>query len=449
MLTLAIAHGACSVDAHTTRDDPRDGLTSEVAPAPDAGVPHDLVQGTDAPSDGDLAGVGDLPESPDAETDPDTDAEDALDSAPPDADPVFGPMQLVAATAGNSKTPVIASTGGALHVVWHDFTPRADGGAVPTLRHASRASPEAAWSEPALVLSEAGRNLFPTLAITTNHLDGHALHVAWQREVDGVTTLMHASMPDADHPGSAAFTAASPVVRGTSPRLVVVGSRLHVVGFDGAALAHASAPAGTADASGFVPSAPWPLSDAFVNTLDLAAVPEAPNTASFLVGFATSPGETSYDVRRVRWSPGSGWGTRETVFTSSGRSSDDLDAVAGPAGPAWVWTEQDADTPEDIPVVALDPSHPRAEPIRVTREAGFAMSPTAARLPDGRLVVAWVTPRDTIAVSFGPDFKADLDLGGKKATFPDVTVAPDGAVHVVFSARDEAGIQQIWHAEAR
>jgi hypothetical protein len=410
----------------------------EAPPRPTAGLvdvtPADATEASDAPLE-------------DAGTDSPVDA--APDLAPPSSPgsaPVFGPLTVVVATPGNSRTPVVATAGDAVHALWHDFTPRPDGGEVPALRHAWRPPGGTNWHDAGVVLSEAGRNLFPAVTVSLEPGGAPTLHIAWQRELDGASTLMHAALPSADAPDLERLGPPRPIVSGRLPRLVAAGSALHLVGFDGEALAHAFA----SDASrhAFAPSPPWPLDDAFVNTLDLAAVAEGPTSPALLAAFATSPGETSYDVRRARWTPEAGWGPRETLHASPMRSSDDLDAAPGPGGAAWVWTEQDLETPEDIPVVALHPSLGRV-PVRVTREAGFAMSPTAARLPDGRLAVAWVTPRDTVAVSFGPEFRADLDLGGVKASFPHLSVAADGALHLVVSARDAAGVQQIWHAEAR
>ena len=67
---------------------------------------------------------------------------------------------------------------------------------------------------------------------------------------------------------------------------------------------------------------------------------------------------------------------------------------------------------------------------------------------DDRPVVAWITPEETIAVDRSP-YGERQDLGGISASAPSIASDREGYSHLVFSARDESGVQQIWYSTDR
>jgi hypothetical protein len=335
----------------------------------------------------------------------------------------FGAPERVASTPGNSKSPVIASLDGVLHVVWHDFSANP-----ANLYHAMRRGDSPWVVEPLPLVPE--KSIFPELLAHGDHL-----HLAWQRELADGPVLMHAFF-------DGRWSEPATVMRGRLPRLALTpdgaggAGVVHLAGFDGEDVVHA------AGDRTLTPGPRLAIPQAFINTVDLGLIGTADGA---IVGVSTSPGDTSYDLRRWSLTP-SGWGPMETVYASLGLSSDDLDIVPSPTGPIWVWTEQDADIPENIPVVMMRPGATR--PTRVTREPGYGLLPAAVLPPDGALMVAWVTPRDTLAISREP-FEKDIELGGVDAVYPRLGVDAEGRTHVVFSGRDGAGVQQIWHITQR
>jgi len=332
----------------------------------------------------------------------------------------FSPPETVVITPGNAKSPVIATLeNGETHIVWHDFSTDP-----PGLNHASGSSGDWQWT--ALTLSPE-KSIFADLVT-----DGESLHLLWQSDLPD-TTIMYAAW---DGIGWSTASQVGPGERVAGA--IDENGMLHAVYYTDGRPAHSVLDNGTWRAGSAIS-----IDHTYINTFGMALVP-APDGLDLAV--ATSPGETRYDVRLFSWTESLEWTPMRTIYTSLGLSSDEPAGAMGVERPHWVWTEQSADDPFTIGIV--EQTEIDSEPRWVTTESGFSQSPSITIPADGKPIVAWMTPEDTIAISRMP-YDLRHHFTSENAAWPELTTDRDGYSHLVYYARDSDGIQQVYYSTNR
>ena len=333
----------------------------------------------------------------------------------------FAALGLVAETEGNSKTPAIASMpDGTLHIVWHDFT--AD---PANLYHAIQN--DGVWTyDPLPLVPE--KSIFPRLLV-----QGEVLHLFWQADRES-TVVLHSTWSGESW--------SSPVEVGAGERVdpaVGPDGVLHAVFFRDGLPAHSML---SGDA--WTPGDPITIDHTYVNSLRLSTV-STPSGVDFAL--ATSPGGTGYDIRLFSWSESTGWTSMRTLQQSIGYSSDDVGGAIDSDGRShWVWTEQSRDDEWTISIAEATETDVSFR--WVNDEPGFSISPTIAIPPDDAAMVAWMTPRNTIALSRFP-YDVEIEIGGQSAAGPQLSVDGEGFTHLTCYSRQEDGTQQIWYTSNR
>jgi|GEM_PF-6354368 hypothetical protein len=351
---------------------------------------------------------------------------DAADAFPiDDADAttglVFSEPVLVANTPGNAKLPAIAALNdGFVQIVWHDFS-RDPAGLYQAEGKAGQ------WEVRKLTLDGGKKSTSAKLLVENDKV--HMLWEVWESE----PTLYHAIYQE----------------DWSEPQKVAVGKTVSST-FDAQGNIHALFFSQKFPTHAIYDGKSWsmgdviPLDHTYINTFRLAVV-NAP--AGIEVALSTSPGGTGYQMRRWKWAPMTGWGDMQTLVESLHLSSDDPHGASDSKGLAhWVWTEQSPLDPNLIGIATM--KNTDASYHWVSAEVGFAMGPVMTIPPDDLPVVAWITPRETIAVDRHP-YGTPQELTSHDATIPSITSDADGYSHLVFSARDDQGIQQIWYSSNR
>ncbi len=137
----------------------------------------------------------------------------------------------------------------------------------------------------------------------------------------------------------------------------------------------------------------------------------------------------------------------QTLVESLHLSSDDPHGASDSKGIAhWVWTEQSPLDPNILGVVTMTNTDPSYH--WVSAEVGFAMGPYMTIPADDIPHVAWITPRETIAVERHP-YGTAQELNSTGVSGPSLTTDADGYSHLVYSGRDEKGVQQVWYSSNR
>lgn len=332
----------------------------------------------------------------------------------------FSPPEAIVVTAGNSKSPVITTLdSGETHIVWHDFSSDPAG-----LNHALGTSGDWEWTQLTLVPE---KSIFADLVT-----DGQSLHMLWQSDLPE-TTIMYASWD------GVGWSAASQVALGERVAGAIdEDGMLHAVYYSDGRPAHSV----LEDGEWRVGSA-ISIDHTYINTFGMALV-TAPDGLDLAV--ATSPGETRYDVRLFSWTDSLEWTPMRTIYTSLGLSSDEPAGAMGLERPHWVWTEQSADDPFTIGIV--EQTETDSEPRWVTTESGFSQSPSITVPADGKPIVAWMTPEDTISVSRMP-YDQRHDFTSPNSAWPELTTDRHGYSHLVYYAPDSDGIQQVYYSTNR
>lgn len=337
------------------------------------------------------------------------------------ADPLdFSVPAVIVETPGNAKTPdIVVMADGTIHVLWHDFTTDP-----PGLNHAVNRGENWSWT-PLQLVSE--KSIFVELVS-----DGENLHMLWQADRPE-TTIMHASYAEGGWSAAAIVGLGEKVTAALDPDGV-----LHAVFYRDERPAHAVLREGVWRAGNDIP-----ITEPFVNTFGMALVG---HDNGIDLAVPTSPGDARYDVHIVSWRESQNWSTVRTIYESFGLSSDEPDGAMGQARAHWVWTEQDEDNPSLIAIV--EKTEADLVPRIVSDGPGFSTAPSIAIPQDGQPLVAYVTADDRIEVSRAP-YSERIDFGGDFGAGPAITVDSLGFSYVVYYARDEGGIQQVYFSTNR
>lgn len=333
----------------------------------------------------------------------------------------FAEPIAITATVGNSKAPtILVASDGALHVVWHDFS------TVPsTLGHAAHQA--GTWSAASLPTT-ATEAVLPRLV-----RDGDRLHLFWEEDLGGPpladNDLRHAVLVDG------AWSDSESVGSGRRISATVADGVLHAAFFHDGAPVHTVRGATAWSAPEAVPAVGTNFP---IDRLKLVTTAAGVELA---VAIGT-PDVFDRDIRVFRWTAAAGFAGERTLFHSREAFSDETEGAVDPSGVShWVWAEdfdsgigiaeRASDETGALRYVAKDPT-------------GQAMQPAIAIPGDGRAIVAWTTPAETIAIARAP-YAAIVPIGGTKAFGAQLAVDARGFTHLVYSGRDANLVEQIWY----
>lgn len=332
----------------------------------------------------------------------------------------FGEPEAISATAGNAKSPDIATHDGSVHVAWHDFTQ--DPSAV---HHAVQG--EGTWSSTLLELSD-DKLIRPRLLS-----QGETLHLLFDRWIDGDYTLLHARHE------AGAWSAPVEVAAGSkaSPTLAS-DDTLHAVYYLDGVPAHA-----WSDGERWHEGDPVPADAPWINGIRLQLLP---NPTGLSLGLLQSYGDQGYDLYVFHWQASEGWAAPEVLYDSPWQGCEEPAGANDPDGePRWIWAEQD---PMDAWTYGImEQGQLESEPRWITRQEGFSGAPWLVVPPDAVPIATWVDEGGQLWLSRAPYdstlLLADQGLG------PRMAVDDDGFTHMVWYGPDGEGVEQIFYATNR